>query len=71
MGKGEFELISVLSILGKEGVIVLQLLTYKWSLELFSLSSIKIHIRMANFTWVSLFPGAASNLNSSSVDILR
>lgn len=51
----------------KGGVVtVLQLLTYKLSLELFSLSSVRIHIRMANFTRVSVFPGAAPNLNSSS-----
>lgn len=50
---------------------VLQFLTYKLSLKLFSLSSMKIHIRMANFTWVSGFPGAAPNLNSQSVAILR
>lgn len=30
--------------------------------ELLSLE--KIHVRMANFPWVSGFPGAAPNLNS-------
>lgn len=54
----------------KGGVVtVLQLLTYNLSLELFSLSSVRIHIRMANFTRVSVFPGAAPVLNSSGCHI--
>lgn len=50
---------------------VLYFLTYKLSLELFSSSHVKIHIRMASLTWVSLFPGSAPNLNSESIAIMR
>lgn len=41
-------------------------LTYKLSLEFFSLSSVRIHIRMAYSTQVSVFPGAAPNLSAIS-----
>lgn len=43
---------------------VLQFLTYKLSLELFSSSSVKIHIRMAASAWAAVSPGAAANLDS-------
>lgn len=45
---------------------VLQLLTYKLSLEFFSSSGVRIHIRMAFSTRVSIFPGAAPNLSAIS-----
>lgn len=41
-------------------------LTYKLSLEFFSLSSVRIHMRMAYSTQVSVFPGAAPNLSAIS-----
>lgn len=50
----------------EKGVTVLQFFTYKLSLEFSSLSSVRIHIRMAYSTQISVFPGAAPNLSAIS-----
>lgn len=50
----------------EKGVTVLQFFTYKLSLAFSSLSSVRIHIRMAYSTQVSVFPGATSILSAIS-----